>query len=44
LPGIGEARAAKIIENRPYATLAELASKGALTEGVITNLSGLISL
>jgi DNA uptake protein ComE-like DNA-binding protein len=44
LPGIGEARAAKIIENRPYTALNDLVSKGALTEGVFTNLTGLIGL
>jgi competence protein ComEA len=44
LPGIGQARAASIIENRPYTTLNELVSKGALTQGLFNDLAGLIAL
>ncbi|MFH2118597.1 MAG: SLBB domain-containing protein [Candidatus Paceibacterota bacterium] len=44
LPGIGEVRASKIIENRPYTTLGELVSKDAITEGIFASLNGLIVL
>ncbi|OGJ38400.1 MAG: hypothetical protein A2383_03015 [Candidatus Pacebacteria bacterium RIFOXYB1_FULL_39_46] len=44
LPGIGEVRASKIIENRPYTALTELVSKGVITEGIFTSLNGLIVL
>lgn len=44
LPGIGEARAAEIIENRPYATTDELVSKKILTVSVFDDLKELISL
>jgi competence protein ComEA len=44
LPGVGEVRASKIMENRPYVALSELVTKEALTEGIFTNLQGLISL
>lgn len=44
LPGIGEARAAQIIENRPYASLDELLSKKVLGESLLEDLQGLIIL
>ncbi len=44
LPGIGQARAAKIIENRPYQSLQELVSKQAISETLLDGLSGLVSL
>ncbi|MBD3279479.1 MAG: hypothetical protein GF390_02080 [Candidatus Pacebacteria bacterium] len=44
LPGIGEKRAAKIIENRPYSKIEELVSKEVLSEGVFADLKELISL
>ena len=38
LVGIGEARAAKIIENRPYLSINELVSKGVITKSVLDNI------
>ncbi|HCR81614.1 MAG: hypothetical protein UX28_C0003G0168 [Candidatus Pacebacteria bacterium GW2011_GWA1_46_10] len=44
LPGIGETRATKIIENRPYHTLDELVVRKVLTEGIFDEIKELISL
>lgn len=44
LSGIGEAKAKAIIDNRPYTNLEELVSKGVLSEGLLTNLKGQLTL
>lgn len=44
LPGIGAARAADIVENRPYTTLDELVSGAGLTEALFKDLESLITL
>jgi len=44
LPGIGEVRANQIIENRPYASLDDLPSKGVLTKTIFDDLKSLIEL
>lgn len=44
LPGIGEARAAKIIENRPYTAINELVSKGAIGEALLKSIEAQITL
>ena len=43
LPNVGPVRAQKIVANRPYASLPELVSKGALTQGVLDGVRGLIT-
>jgi DNA uptake protein ComE-like DNA-binding protein len=42
LPGIGDAYAAKIIENRPYKNKSQLVSKKVLPQGVYDKISSLI--
>lgn len=42
LPGIGKVYAQKIILNRPYDNLTELATKGVLTDGLIKKLEPLV--
>ena len=44
LPNVGPVRAQKIVANRPYASLPELVSKGALTQGVLDGVRGLITI
>jgi len=44
LPGIGEIRAADIIENRPYTSVDELLSKAVVTVSIFEEIKGLISL
>lgn len=44
LPGIGQARATSIIENRPYGSLDELVTKGAVGEAILNNIRALIRL
>lgn len=40
LVGIGESRAQKIIESRPYDAIEELVSKGVLSQSVFDNIAG----
>ncbi len=44
LSGIGEVRAQKIIDNRPYAQLSDLVEKGALGQALFDSLQGQLSL
>ncbi|HEX7018243.1 MAG TPA: SLBB domain-containing protein [Patescibacteria group bacterium] len=44
LPQIGEKRAAEIIQNRPYGSVAELVDKGVLTQSQLDEINVLISL
>jgi competence protein ComEA len=44
LSGIGEVRAQKIIDNRPYAQLSELVEKGALGQALFDTLQGQLTL
>lgn len=44
LPGIGQARATAIIENRPYGSIDELVSKGAVGEIILNNIRAQIQL
>lgn len=43
LPGVGDARAAKIVAGRPYASPADLVTKGVLTQSQFDAVSGLIA-
>ncbi len=43
LPNVGPVRAQQIVDKRPYATLQDLVTKGALTQGVLDGLKGLIT-
>jgi DNA uptake protein ComE-like DNA-binding protein len=43
LPNVGPIRAQKIVDNRPYASLQDLVTKGALTPGVLAGLAGLVT-
>ena len=43
LPNVGPIRAQQIVDKRPYATLQDLVTKGALTQGVFAGLRGLIT-
>ena len=43
LPNVGPVRAQKIVDNRPYATLTDLVSKGALTAGVFAGVRNLVT-
>ncbi len=43
LPNVGPVRAAKIVAGRPYATLSDLVTKGALTQGVLEGIRGLVT-
>ena len=43
LPNVGPVRAQKIVDSRPYATSAELVSKGALTAGVYSGVQNLVT-
>lgn len=43
LPDIGRARAQNIIEHRPYSTVEELLSKGALTKSIYEKVKDLVS-
>ncbi len=43
LPNVGPVRAQQIVDKRPYATLQELVGKGALTQGVLDGLKGLVT-
>ena len=43
LPNVGPVRAQQIVDKRPYATAQDLVTKGALTQGVFSGLSGLIT-
>jgi len=42
LPGIGDAYAKKIVDNRPYASKSQLKSKKVIPAGVYDKVSGLI--
>ena len=44
LPGIGEVRAGEIVENRPYAAIAELLTKAVLTESLFNDLKDQLTL
>lgn len=44
LPGIGEKRASDIISNRPFSSLNELVSKGAITQTIFDSIKELITL
>lgn len=43
LPNVGPVRAQQIVDKRPYASLQEVVTKGALTQGVFDGLKGLIT-
>ncbi|MBU1127434.1 ComEA family DNA-binding protein [Patescibacteria group bacterium] len=43
LPGIGEVRAAKIIEERPYSTVEDLKTKKVISDGVFEDIEDKIS-
>ena len=43
LPNVGPVRAQQIVDKRPYASLQEVVTKGALTQGVFNGLKGLIT-
>ena len=43
LPNVGSARAAAIVKARPYATPQDLVAKGALTQGVLDGIKGLVT-
>ncbi len=43
LPGIGEARAADIVKNRPYAAPEDLVTKKVLTKPVYDKIAGMIT-
>ena len=43
LPNVGPVRSQQIVDKRPYATLQELVTKGALTQGVLDGLRGLVT-
>lgn len=44
LPGIGEARAKIIIENRPYGSISELLSKAKIPQGVYDKIKDLVGI
>ncbi len=44
LPGIGEKRASDIVSNRPFSSLNELVSKGAVTQTIFDSIKELITL
>lgn len=44
LTGIGEKRAAEIIDNRPYSSLSELVAREVLTANIYQNIKGLLKL
>ena len=43
LPNVGPVRSQQIVDKRPYATLQDLVTKGALTQGVLDGLRGLVT-
>ena len=43
LPNVGPVRAQQIVDKRPYATVQDLVTKGALTQGVLNGVTGLIT-
>ncbi len=43
LPNVGPVRAQKIVDARPFSSLQDLVTKGALTQGVFEGLRGLIT-
>ena len=43
LPNVGPVRAQQIVDKRPYATLQDLVTKGALSQGIFDGLKGLIT-
>lgn len=43
LPNVGPVRAQQIVDKRPYATLQDLVTKGALTQGIFDGIKGLIT-
>lgn len=43
LPNVGPVRAAAIVKNRPYGSLQELVTKGALTQGVFEGIKTLVT-
>jgi DNA uptake protein ComE-like DNA-binding protein len=43
LPNVGPVRSKLIVDKRPYATLQDLVTKGALTQGVMNGLKNLIT-
>ena len=43
LPNVGPVRSQQIVDKRPYATLQDLVTKGALTQAVLDGLKGLIT-
>lgn len=43
LPNVGPVRAQQIVDKRPYASLQDVVTKGALTQGVFDGLKGLIT-
>jgi competence protein ComEA len=43
LPNVGPVRAQQIVDKRPYATLQDLVAKGALSQGILDGLKGLVT-
>jgi DNA uptake protein ComE-like DNA-binding protein len=43
LPNVGPVRAQQIVDRRPYATLQDVVTKGALSPGIFAGLRGLIT-
>ncbi|WP_158743740.1 helix-hairpin-helix domain-containing protein [Acidisphaera sp. L21] len=43
LPNVGPVRAQQIVDKRPYATLQDLVTKGALSQGILDGLKGLVT-
>jgi competence protein ComEA len=43
LPNVGPVRAQQIVDKRPYATLQDVVTKGALSPGIFAGLRGLIT-
>ena len=43
LPNVGPVRAQQIVDKRPYATPQDLVTKGALTQGVLDSIKGLVT-
>lgn len=43
LPNVGPVRAQAIVDQRPYATLQDLVTKGALKQGILSGIKGLVT-
>ena len=43
LPNVGPVRSQQIVDKRPYSTLQDVVTKGALTQGVLDGLKGLVT-